>query len=226
MIIETILALNISFIQSFGYWIIFLATFLESFPVLGLFVPGSLVIFIGGFLAKFQVINTPVLGLWDVVLIAIVGAILGDLAAYIFGRYAGKEFMHKYGRYFLIKREYIEKTGEIICNHTGKSLILGRFNPITRSAAPFIVGANKIRFSKFMFFNILGGLLWGLLFVALGYTLGHSYTFTQKFEKVFIIASITVIVALYAFYFSKLFVDKRRFIKMAKVGECVAQWPG
>lgn len=226
MIIDRLLALNIGFIHAFAYWIIFFAPFLESFPVVGLFIPGSFTIFLGGFLAQFTVIDVHVLNVMYVLIFAMVGAVLGDLAAYTFGRYAGKEFLHKYGKFFLIKREYIERAGDLICNHAGKSLILGRLNPVTRSSAPFLVGANKVKFGKFMFYNILGGFFWGVLFVSLGYTFGKSYTFTDKFEKLFIIGTVVVVVGLYIAYFVKLLLDRRKVKKITKVGECVANWPG
>lgn len=226
MIIDKILALNIGFIHTFAYWIIFFATFLESFPVFGLFIPSTLTIFIGGFLARFTVINIPVLDFWHVLFYATLGSILGGTGAYFFGRFAGKNFLHHYGKFFLIKREYMELAGDIICNHTGKSLILGKLNPVTRSSAPFIVGANKVKFGKFMFFNILGAIIWGFLFIALGYTFGHSYTFAQKFENWFILVTVLVIVVIYIVYFVKLFFERRKIKKITKVGECVANWPG
>jgi len=226
MILDQILYMNFSFLHSFGYLILFVATFLESFPVAGLFVPGSFAIFLGGFLSKFQFISVHVLDYRYVLLFAASGAILGDLFGYILGRYFGREFLHKYGRYFLIKKEYFEKAGQIVVNHTGKALIFGRFHPITRSAAPFIVGTERVKFSRFMFFNILGGCLWALLFTSLGYWFGHSYSFAERFEKWILIFTLAVVVIIYTIYFIYLFLEKRKINKITKVGEYVAKWPG
>jgi membrane-associated protein len=178
MITEEILKLNLGFIHSFGYILVFLFTFLEASPFFGIFVPGAIVIFFAGFLAKMKLLSFGwVLGL------AITGAVLGDLGGYLFGRYFGKEFLHKYGKWFLIKKEYIEKSCEIANNHVGKSLVIGRLNPLTRPAAPFIVGANKVNFWKFMFYNIIGGVLWGLIFVSIGYFFGANYGVANDVEK-------------------------------------------
>ncbi|MBU3913555.1 MAG: DedA family protein [Nanoarchaeota archaeon] len=203
MIIDKVLLLKINFIESFGYFLVFLATLFEASPFIGIFIPGSILIFLAGFAAKLQLMNFKI-----VVFLAILGAILGDVAGYLFGKYCGKEFLHKYGKYFLIRKEYIEKSCEIVHGHTGKSLVFGRLNPITRSVAPFIVGAHKVKFGKFMFFNIIGGVLWGFVFVSLGYIFGNSYQFALDYEKWIVIATVFLILAYYLYYFIKMFFKK------------------
>ena len=196
MIIDKLLTLNIRFVESFGYVLCFLATFLESSPFIGLFIPGSIVVVFGGFLAKFGFLN-----LWLVMGFSMCGAILGDLSGYLVGRYFGKEFLHKYGGYVLVRKEYIEKSCEIVKGHPGKSLVFGRLNPLTRAAAPFVVGANKTKFGKFMFFNIIGGILWGFFFTSVGYILGESYQVAETFERWIILATVLLIVGVYLYYF-------------------------
>lgn len=203
MIIDRMLLMKISTIETFGYLLIFLSTLLEASPLVGIFIPGSVIIFFAGFVAK-----TGFLHFKAVLFYAVIGAILGDLGGYLFGRYAGKEFLHKYGKYFLIKREYIDRSCDIVHGHTGKSLVFGRLNPITRSAAPFIVGAHKVNFGKFMFFNVIGGALWGFLFVSLGWIFGHSYRFAASFEKWVVVATFFLIGVLYLRYFWNLLIEK------------------
>jgi membrane-associated protein len=203
MILDRILLMKISTIETFGYVIVLLATFLEASPLLGLLIPGSIVIFFAGFAAKLGFLSFKI-----VFFFAALGAILGDLGGYLFGRYAGKEFLHKYGKYLLIKREYIDISCDLAHEHTGKSLVIGRINPITRSAAPFIVGCHKVSWWKFMLFNVLGGLLWAFLFVSLGYIFGHGYVFAIRFERWIILATIALIGILYLRYFMKLLTEK------------------
>ena len=219
MIIEKILSLNINFLQSWGYVILFLGTFLESIPVFGLFVPGALITFICAFIARLGFMN-----LYLIMGIAIGGAILGDLFGYLLGRYLGKDILHKYGKFFLLKKEYLERAGEILCNHAGKSLVIGRLNPVTRPAAPFIVGAHKYNFFKFMIYNILGAVMWGVIFGGLGYLLGRNYAFAQKLEKNLLIGTVAVLLGLYLLYFIKVLVDKRKSYKIAQMSKCIEKW--
>ncbi|MEI6058768.1 MAG: DedA family protein [archaeon] len=203
MILDEILYLNRDVVISVGYIATFLFTFLEASPLIGLFIPGATILFFAGFLAKFNFLN-----FWWVLLVGILGAILGDVGGYIFGRYAGKEFLHRYGGYFLIKKSYIERACGIVDNHTGKSLIIGRLSPVTRTVAPFIVGAHGVKFSKFMIFNIIGGILWGIIFVSLGYLFGQSYAAAIKFEKQFIVITILLLVMIYGYYVARLLYRK------------------
>lgn len=199
MIIDRLLLLKIGFVEQFGILLVFLATFCEAIPGLGLVIPGAFIAFIGGFFAKLGLIT-----LWKVWVIAILGAILGDIFGYILGRYFKKKFLHKYGKYLLIKKEDIEGIGCIVCEHTGKSLILGRLNPVTRVFAPFIVGAHKVKFGKFMLFNIIGGLLYGFLFVSLGFIFGQGYQLAAHFEKWIVLVTIAIIALFYLDYFIEL----------------------
>jgi len=203
MILDKLLLIKIDVIESFGYLLVFLSTLFEASPLLGIFIPGSIIIFLAGFAAKLQLMSFKI-----VLFLAILGAILGDMAGYLFGMYFGKEFLHKYGKYFLIRKEYIERSCEIVHSHTGKSLVIGRLNPVTRSAAPLIVGAHKVKFWKFMIYNVIGAILWGTIFVSLGYILGHSYKFAVAYEKYMIIGTIALIGGYYSYYFIKMLVDK------------------
>ncbi len=203
MIIDEILYLNRNVITSVGYIAAFLFTFLEASPMVGLFIPGATILFFAGFLVKFGFLN-----IWLVLLAGILGAVLGDVGGYIFGKYAGKEFLHKYGGYFLIKKSYIDRACGIVDNHTGKSLVIGRLSPVTRAVAPFIVGAHGVKFSKFMIFNVLGGILWGVFFVSLGYLFGQSYAAAIKFEKLFIAITILLFGLIYGYYIARLLYRK------------------
>ena len=194
-IIDKILSLNISFINTFGYPLIFLLIFFEAAPFIGIIIPGSVILFFAGFLTKLGFFN-----LWIVVFLAVLGAILGDTTGYLTGKYFGKKILSRFGKYFLIKKELSEKTCQVVHAHTGKSLIIGRFNPLTRCIAPFILGIHKVSFAKFMFFNILGGVLWGSFFVLFGYLFGQSYNLAHDVEKYILIITIFLIISFYIYY--------------------------
>lgn len=203
MIIDKILAIRISTVETFGYLIVFLTTLLEASPLVGIFIPGSIILFFAGFAAKMHLISFKL-----IVFFGVAGAFIGDIAGYLFGRYYGRSFLHRFGKYFLVRKEYIEKSCEIIHEHTGKSLVAGRLNPITRSVAPLIVGSNRVGFWKFVFFNAIGATLWGFTFVSLGYIFGNSYQFAVDYEKYIIISTVVLILAYYLYYFVRVFLDK------------------
>ncbi len=149
------------------YILIFLCSVLESNPFTGFFFPGMVMVIIGGALA-----GANRLSLLATLAIAALGAMTGDLIGFIVGKKYGRCFLAKYGKYFLLKEKHGKKIDCFLKEHTGKALVIGRFNPLTRALIPFFAGKSKVSFNKFIAYNILGGILWSVVFVFLGYFFG------------------------------------------------------
>lgn len=155
------------FIRTVGLIGVFAVVFAESGLLIGFFLPGDSLLFVAGFLAS--------QGLLDIHVLAIgvaFFAILGDSVGYYLGKRMGKRIFKKENKY--IKEEYLFKTERFYAKHGGKTIILARFVPIVRTFAPFVAGASKMNYKRFISFNIFGGILWGAGISYLGYFLGNS----------------------------------------------------
>ena len=106
---------------------------LESFLVVGLFVPGTIVMFgIGAMIAAGSMELLPTL-LW-----AAVGAVIGDGTSYFIGR-----FYHQHLRVIWPFRKYPQMIGrgvDFFHRHGGKSVILARFVGPVRPLVPAVAG--------------------------------------------------------------------------------------
>lgn len=197
---ETILSFlnnNIEIFTYFGSYILFLAGFIESVPFFGFFIPGQTIVLLGGFIAKFSGENFILF-----FLASTMGAIVGDTTAYFFGKKYGYSLL-KFCGGENIKPIYIEETKTLLQEHTGKTLILGRFNSLTRSLAPFIAGTANVPFVKFFYFTLLGGITWAFSFSLLGFVLGASFDILglaigKFFSFAVIITTLILVVGLYA----------------------------
>ncbi len=195
-IVNKIANLPIPFLDHWGYSIIFIAALLEATPLFGLFIPGQIIIVLAGFFAK-----QGILDIGDVIFFAAFGAILGDLIGYFLGKKYGYSFITDYGKYFFFKKEYFKETKKIMNDHPGKTLVIGRFNSLTRAFAPFVAGSTDVPFFKFLIYNIIGGVTWAVSFFLVGYIFGASYELaTQYVGRIILIMFIIGIGSIYIYY--------------------------
>lgn len=190
-LLNNILELPPITLQTWGYLILLAATLFEATPLFGILIPGQTLIILSGILVKMNILSFPVL-----IPIIAGGAILGDLFGYTLGRKYGYDFILKYGKYFLLKPPRFEKAQKLIDNNVGKTLVLGRLNSFTRATVPLVTGASKVSFHKFISFNILGGFIWAITFVGMGYIFGTSYEIAAQYIEKFLLFAIIGTIAI------------------------------
>ncbi|HYC34614.1 MAG TPA: DedA family protein, partial [Candidatus Paceibacterota bacterium] len=184
---------NIDVFSTLGLLIVFAISFLESTPFFGLIVPTQTILVIGGFLTK---ISGSSFG--DIFLIAVAGSIAGDIASFYAGRKFGPDILTKYGSKFLIKKEYVEKTGALLDEHLGKTLFIGRLSAIPRSIAPFLAGSSGINFFRFLAWVTAGAVLWSLVFIGAGFVFAQSYDVLGPAIGKFIYSAIAIAIFMLA----------------------------
>ncbi len=153
-------------LQDYGtyvYLILFLIIFVETGLVIMPFLPGDSLLFIAGAFAANGSMNVLLL-----FLSLSLAAIIGDSFNYFIGKKIGNRVTNN--RW--VKKEYIEKTQNFYDKHGGKTIVLARFVPIVRTFAPFVAGIGKMDYTKFLGFNVFGGIIWVGLFIFGGYFFG------------------------------------------------------
>jgi membrane-associated protein len=157
----------VSLIEAFGYLGLVLIVFAESGLFFGFFLPGDSLLLTAGLLASRGKLDIAVL------MVALpAAAITGDSVGYWFGKQTGSRIFHRENsllfrsKNLLIARAFYEK-------HGGKTVILARFLPFIRTFAPIVAGAVEMRYSRFLLYNVCGGVRWGAGVTAAGYYLGR-----------------------------------------------------
>ncbi len=149
------------------YVVLFIIIFCETGFVVTPFLPGDSLLFIAGALAGTGVLNLPVL-----LVIVCLAAVLGDTANFWIGRYAGTRIME--GRLSgFVKGEWIEYTRQFYSRWGGATIVVARFVPYVRTFAPFLAGIGDMHYRWFLFYNILGGILWTFGLILAGYIIGN-----------------------------------------------------
>jgi membrane-associated protein len=152
---------------------------ISALDVLIPLVPSETSVILAGVLA-----STGDLVLFAVILVAAGGAILGDNTAYWIGRKAGPWIV---GRFFAgERRKRIDWAEEHVVERGGYLIIVGRFIPGGRTAITLACGLLKMRWRRFLAFDIPAGLLWASYAALLGYVGGS--TFEESPLKGFVLA--------------------------------------
>ena len=165
------------FATSYGVWIyalLFLIIFLETGVVVTPFLPGDSLLFAVGALAAAGVID--VVGILSLLTAA---AIIGDNTNYFIGRAVGPRVFTEHSKW--LKREHLLRTQRFYEVHGGKAVVLARFVPIVRTFAPFVAGVGRMRYPRFLAFDVAGGILWVWGFGLLGYFFGNTPIVKENF---------------------------------------------
>lgn len=171
-------------VQLIGYPGLFAVVFLESGVFFGFFFPGSSLLFTAGLLAGSGIFNP-----WILIPLMALAAILGDNAGYWFGAKIGEPFVQK-SRWF--RREHLQRAHEFYDRHGVQAIFLARFVPVVRTFAPMVAGIVAMKYRTFLFYNILGGILWAAGVTFAGYFLGKRVPFINEYISQIMIAIIIV----------------------------------
>ncbi|MFA4937127.1 MAG: DedA family protein [Patescibacteria group bacterium] len=153
-------------IKTVGYAGLFGIIFAESGLFFGFFLPGDSLLFTAGLLASQGWLN-----IWLLITGTFIAAVVGDSVGYAFGYRIGPRIFNR-PKSFLFHPEQLERAKHFFDEHGGKTIIIARFIPIIRTFAPILAGVGKMKYSYFLSYNIIGGILWAIGVTLVGYFLG------------------------------------------------------
>ncbi|WP_430335746.1 VTT domain-containing protein [Rhodococcus sp. ACT016] len=185
-------------LNSFGTWFLvglLVVVFIESgllFPLL----PGDSLLFTAGLVAAAGAGASGVEGfapLWALMLTIPIAAILGDQVGYLIGTKGGSA-LFKSDDAKIFKKSYIEEAHAFFEKHGPATIFLARFVPIVRTYAPLVAGASKMKYSTFITYNVIGGIIWGAGVTLLGYFLGQIQFIADNIDLIFILIVLVSVV--------------------------------
>jgi membrane protein DedA with SNARE-associated domain len=153
-------------IGRYGYLVVFFGVMLES---AGVPLPGETVLLAAGVL-----VHRGVLGFGDALFFGILGALVGDQIGYWVGRFGGRPFVLRWGRYAFITPERLGRAERFFEQHGGRAVFFARFITGLRVFGALVAGISRMPWGKFALYNVLGGTAWATAAVSLGYFLWAS----------------------------------------------------
>jgi membrane-associated protein len=155
-------------IQTGGPLLVCIIVFIETGLFVGFFLPGDSLLVTAGVFAAAGKISLPWI-LFPVMLCAIVG----DQIGYWIGRTAGASLYRRKDSFFF-RRSHLQRAHDFYEKYGGKTVILARFVPIIRTFCPPVAGAAGMPYSRYISYDVCGGILWVGSMVMGGYVLGRS----------------------------------------------------
>ncbi|MEO5795980.1 MAG: VTT domain-containing protein [Rhodoferax sp.] len=170
-----------AFVVSYGPWVyalLFLIIFVETGVVVMPFLPGDSMLFVVGAMCGVGLMSYPI-----AVGLLVAAAILGNQCNYAIGRFFGpKVFQWENSKLF--NKQAFNQAHAFYERYGGVTLVAARFMPFVRTFAPFVAGVAQMNRAKFAFFDVLGGLLWVVGIVTIGYFFGNFPWVKQHLDKI------------------------------------------
>jgi membrane protein DedA with SNARE-associated domain len=182
-------------VEAWGYLGIFVLMLLES-TVLP--VPSEAVLIPAGYLAH--------QGKMDIVLIllaAIAGGLVGASINYAFALWVGRPFLERWGRYFFVRPELLQKTDHFFERYGAISTFTGRLVPGIRHLISLPAGLARMNPAKFALYTCLGAGLWAVILTLFGYFLGGNEALLREYQHYItggVIAFVALVIGAYVWW--------------------------
>ena len=195
-----------SFIDSYGYWAVFLLVTAES---LGIPLPAETALILAAVYAG----QSHHLDVWLIWLVASAAAIVGDNIGFWIGDKGGYAIARRYGSKVGLDERKLKTARYLFDQHGPKVVFFGRFVSILRAYAAFLAGVSRMHWRKFLVANAAGGILWAAIYTFAAYAAGAAFERLSKTVNiVLLIAGVLAIV-------TALFLVRKQFSKYADKAE-------
>lgn len=158
-------------LSSGGLAVLAAVVFAESGLLLGFFLPGDTLLFIAGFLASAAGGHLlPALPI--TAFVVFIAAAAGDQVGYVIGRRIGPSLFTR-PKSRLFDPAHVRRANDFFERRGPAAIVIARFVPIVRTFVPVIAGVGSMHYRRFVTYNLIGALAWGVGITTLGFYLGE-----------------------------------------------------
>lgn len=137
--------------------------------------PSEVVMIPAGFIAaRGEFGFSPPAAVAAAVAVGVLGSLAGAYANYFLALRLGKPFLLRYGRYFFVKPEPLERACEVFNRYGAATTFVCRLVPVIRQLISIPAGIARMPLGPFTLFTALGAGVWSAVLAAVGYGLGRS----------------------------------------------------
>ncbi len=172
LLVEYITAL----IAAGGYGMVFVLMALESMVAP---VPSEAVMPFAGFL-----VEEGLFSFTGIIVVSTVGSIFGSVISYYMGKWGGRPFIRRFGKYLLLDLRHLDLTERFFSRYGDKAIFISRFVPVVRHLISIPAGAGRMNFMKFSIYTVAGAGLWNAFLTYVGFVLKENWSEVRKYSEV------------------------------------------
>ncbi|CAM2146355.1 Undecaprenyl phosphate transporter A [Paraburkholderia tropica] len=159
-------------------------------------IPSEIVLAYGGYM-----VSEGTIGFIGAIIAGVIGGTIAQIFIYWIGRYGGRPFLDKYGKYLLIKKHHIDMSENWFQKYGTGVVFSARFIPVVRHAISIPAGIAKMPFLKFVVLTVLAIIPWSILFVYLGIQLGSQWDDVENIAGTYTTPIMILAIVVIALYF-------------------------
>ncbi|AOS68058.1 DedA family protein [Bacillus subtilis] len=159
-------------------------------------IPSEIVLAYGGYM-----VSEGTIGFIGAIIAGVIGSTIAQIFIYWIGRYGGRPFLDKYGKYLLIKKHHIDMSENWFQKYGAGVVFSARFIPVVRHAISIPAGIARMPFLKFVVLTVLAIIPWSILFVYLGIQLGSQWDDVENIAGTYTTPIMILAVVVIALYF-------------------------
>lgn len=118
-----------------------------------------------------------------VILSGTTGSLLGALFNYFLALKLGRPFFIRYGKYFLLKPEHLERTERFFAEHGPITTFVGRLIPVIRQLISLPAGLSRMPLRQFCFYTTIGAGLWVTVLTVIGWLVGRNQDMLHEYMR-------------------------------------------
>lgn len=181
--------------ETLSFWLIHYGSFalflLLALGIIALPIPEETLMVLAGILMHKGLLQIP-----PTVMATYAGSICGISISYVLGRTLGNYFIHKYGSWIGLTEQRLQQANSWFERFGKWSLLIGYFIPGVRHFTGFSAGVTNLEYKQFAIFAYIGAILWGTLFLSIGYFFGNCLAICKDLEITDILMIILILLGL------------------------------
>jgi membrane protein DedA with SNARE-associated domain len=187
--LHNILEALLLWMEQMGYWGIMIGLMIEV-------IPSEIVLAYGGYL-----VSRGSISFLGAVIFGTIGGTIAQIFIYWIGKYGGRPFLEKYGKYLLINKHHIDVSEQWFNRYGAGVIFTARFIPVVRHAISIPAGIARMPLMKFTLLTVAAIIPWSILFVWLGAALGEQWGSIHTVAGPYIKEAMYIAIGLLALYF-------------------------